>query len=89
MSNVGRNPRSQSFTFGEDPTGKHKERVEEHEGNHGDEREKHSTDKESITQGLDHRKHKVSRDPKSTKEDTRVTFLLREEVLIVFSWWRP
>ena len=75
--------------FGEDPMGKHEERAEEHEGNHGDKRENHSTDKESITRGLDHQKHKVARDPKSTKEDTRVTVLLREEVLIVFSGLRP
>ena len=72
-----------------DPTGKHEECAEEHKGNHGEKREKHSTDKESITQGLDHRKHEVTHDPKSTKEDTRVTVLLREEVLIVFSGWRP
>ena len=34
-------------------------------------------------------RHKVTRDPKSTRDDTRVTVLLREEVLIVFSGWRP
>ena len=69
--------------------GTHEERAEEHKGNQGEKREKHSTDKESITQGLDHQKHKVARDPKSTKEDTRVTVLLREVVLIVFPGWRP
>ena len=34
-------------------------------------------------------RHKVTRDPKSTKDDTKVAVLLREEVLIVFSGWRP
>ena len=30
-SDVGRNPRGRSFTFGEDPYGEHEERAEEHE----------------------------------------------------------
>ena len=53
-----------------DPTGKHEERAEEHKGKHGEEREKHSTDKRSITQGLDHRTQRDTRDPKSTTDDT-------------------
>ena len=34
-------------------------------------------------------RNKVTRDPKSTRDKTRVTVLLREDVLIVFSGWRP
>ena len=78
-----------SFTFGEDPYGEHEERTEELEGKHGGKQEKYSTDTKLITQVLDHRWHKVTRDPKSTRDDTRVTVLLCEEVLIVFYGWRP
>ena len=45
QDDVGWNPNRGSFTFGVDPTGKHEERAEEHKGNHGDKREKHSTNK--------------------------------------------
>ena len=65
---VGRNPRGRSFTFGVDPTGKHEKCTEEHEGNHEGKREKQSTDTNLITQGPDHRTHKVAQDSKSTKE---------------------
>ena len=71
--------------FRVDPTGRHEERAEENKGNHGGKQEKRSTDKESITRVLDHRKQKVTHDPKSTRvEDTKGTILLRTEVLIVF-----
>ena len=58
-------------------------------GKHGE------NERESLNrQVIDHTRArspntKVAQDSKSTKEDTRVTVLLREEVLIVFSGWRP
>ena len=68
--------------------GEHAERAEEHEGNHkGKTREtlnRHEIDHTSARSS----RHKVTRDPKSTRDDTRVTILLREEVLIVFFGWR-
>ena len=70
-----------------DPSGEHKEHAEEHEGNHEGKQEKHSTDTNLITQVLIIEAQ--TRDPKSTKDDTKVAVLLREEVLIVFSGWRP
>ena len=53
-------------------------------GKHGE------NERESLNQqGIDHTsarssKHNITQDPKPTKDDTRVTVLLREEVLIVF-----
>ena len=63
--------------FGGDPTGGHEERVEEHEEITGRNEGKHSTNKELVTQVLDRRTQRDTRDPKSTK----VTDLLREEAL--------
>ena len=57
--------------------------MEEHEENHGGKQEKHSTDTNDHTSARSSR-HKVTRDPKSTKDDTKVAVLLREEVLMVF-----
>ena len=69
--------------------GEHEECAEEHEGKHeGKTREtlnRHEFDHTSARSS----RHKVTRDPKSTRDDTRVTVLLREEVLFVFSGWRP
>ena len=69
--------------------GEHEERAEEHEGNHeGKTREtlnRHEIDHTSARSPRD----KVTREPQSTRDDTRVAVLLREEVLIVFSGWRP
>ena len=69
--------------------GEHEECAEEHEGNHeGKTREtlnRHEIDHTSARSS----RHKVTRDPKSTRDDTRVTVLLHEEVLIIFSRWRP
>ena len=88
LSDVGRNPRGRSFMFGVDPMGEHEERVEEHDGNHeGETREtlnRHEFDHTSARSS----RHKVTRDPKSTRDNTKEAVLLREEVLIAFSGWR-
>ena len=53
--------------FRVDPTGKHEERAEKHEEITGRNEGKYSTNKESVTQVLDQRTQRDTRDPKSTK----------------------
>ena len=52
--------------FGVDPTGNHEEHAEAQRGNTGKTRGNHETDKESITQVLDHREQGVTHEPQST-----------------------
>ena len=65
--------------------GEHEEHAEEHEGKTKETLNRHKFDHTSARSS----RHKVTQEPKSTRDDTRVTVLLREEVLIVFSGWRP
>ena len=50
----------------------------------GEHERNHSTNKESITQVLDHRIHRVTYDPQSTKVRIQRTVHLLTEVLMVF-----
>ena len=77
-----------TFTFGVYPYEEHEERAEGNEGNHGGTQEKTLNRHEYDHISARSSRHKVTRDPKSTRDDTKVAVLLCEEVLMVFFEWR-
>ena len=85
---VGQNPMGPIFHVWRGSYDEHEEHAEEHEGkSQGETRETLNQHEYDHTCARSSR-HKVTQDPKSTRDDTKVAVLLCEEVLIVFSGWR-
>ena len=63
----------------------HEEHEEGNEGKHRGNTRKRLNQQEIVTHVLDPRVHKRTHDPRTTKDDTKVASLLREEVLMFSS----